>query len=131
VDEVSTAASRPRRVRTVTESLLSIVLTLEMFLVFFVTMVVFGLQRLPASAAFIGGGVLIVLLVVAVRLLRYPSGIWFALALQVVLIALGVLEPLMYLIGTGFAAMFVYYLVKGRQIDRRNAAAEPDALEGE
>lgn len=131
MDVVSEPAARPRRVRSVTENLLSIVLGLEMFLVFFVTIVVFGLQRLPASAAFIGGGVLVVLLLAAVRLLRYRVGIWFALALQVLLIALGVLEPLMYLIGAGFAAMFVYYLVKGRQIDRRNAAAGEDAREGE
>ncbi|WP_167139337.1 DUF4233 domain-containing protein [Diaminobutyricimonas sp. TR449] len=128
---MSAEAPRSRRVRTVTESLLSIVLALEMFLVFFATIVVFGLQRLPAPVAFIGGGVLVVLLIVAVRLLRYPVGIWLALALQVVLIALGLLEPLMYLIGAGFAAMFVYYLVKGRQIDRRNAASAPDTREGE
>ena len=113
---------RIRRIRTVTESLLSIVLALEMALVFFVTIVVFGLQRVPPAAAFIGGAVIVLLLVITTRLLRYPWGRWVGAALQAVLIASGFLEPLMFFIGAGFAAMYIYYLVKGQRIDAQRAA---------
>ena len=53
--------SKPRRPRSATESLLSIVLALEAILVFFVTLTAFGLKALEPVPAFVGGAVLIVL----------------------------------------------------------------------
>ena len=115
-------ARRPRRQRSVTEMLLSIVLGLEAMLVFFVTLTAFGLRALEAPLAFGGGAVLIVALLVAGRLLMYPWGVWVGWALQAVLLATGLLIPLMYFIAACFLAIYVYCFVKGRQIDRQKAA---------
>jgi hypothetical protein len=59
-----------------------------------------------------------VVLLVTGRLLRYRAGLWLGWALQIVLVALGVLLPLMYLIGAGFLALWIFCFVRGRGIDR-------------
>ncbi|MES2170208.1 MAG: DUF4233 domain-containing protein [Actinomycetota bacterium] len=113
---------RTRRQRGATESLLAIVLTLEAVLVFFIVLVVFGLKILSPAVAFGGGAGLVVLLVLDGRLVRWRAGIWFGWVLQVVLVALGILVPLMYFIGAVFLAIWIYCFVIGRRLDRRNAA---------
>ena len=124
---MSTAAEptpRPaRRVRSTSESLLSIVLALEAMLVFFVSLTVFGLRVLPALIALGGGTLLIVILLMAGRALRYPWGIWVGWVLQAVLIATGMLLPVMYVVGAVFVAIWVYCFVRGRQIDRQRGLA--------
>lgn|GEM_PF-118785 len=117
-------AARPRRERSVTEILLSIVLVLEAILVFFVTLVVFGLDILEPGVAFGGGGALILLLVIGARLLRWAWGVWFGWMLQAVILATGLLVPLMYLVAAMFFAIWVYCFVRGRQLDRRNSVIE-------
>jgi hypothetical protein len=119
---MTTPAPRTRRQRSVTEMLLSIVLGLEAVLVFFVMLVVYGLKALDPALAFGGGAALIVVLLLAGRTLMYPWGVWLGWALQLVLIASGLLVPLMYLIAAGFLAIWIYCFVKGRQIDRQKAA---------
>ena len=111
----------PRRERSATESLLSITLALEAILVFFVTLTAFGLKALEPVPAFVGGAVLIVLLVLTGRLVAYPWGVWLAWVLQAVLIATGFLIPIMFFIGAGFAGLFIFCFVKGRQLDRAKA----------
>ena len=117
---------RQRRQRSVTEMLLSIVLALEAVLVFFVTLVVYGLKSLEPALAFGGGIALIVALLVAGRLLKYPWGVWVAWALQAVLLATGILISLMWFIAGCFLAIFIYCFVKGRQIDHQKAAYAAD-----
>ena len=118
---------RPRRVRSVSESLLSIVLGLEAVLMFFVMLTAFGVKALPPAIAFGGGIALIVALLFSGRLLRYPWGVWVGWFLQAVLIALGIVLPVMYFIGIGFTAIWVYCFVKGRQIDIAKRAAQEEA----
>lgn len=114
--------TRVRRMRSASESLLSIALTLEAVLVFFIVMVAFGLKLLPNPVVFGGGAALVVLLLVAGRLAGGPVGVWIGWVLQVALIALGILLPLMYFIGAIFAAIWIYCFVTGRRLDRRKAA---------
>jgi hypothetical protein len=108
-------------VRSTTESLLSIVLMLEAFLVFFAALTAFGLDLLPAAVSLGGGAAFIVLLALAGRLVRYDWGVWLGWALQLCLVALGLLLPLMYLIGAGFLALWIFCYLKGRSIDRARA----------
>ena len=114
-------APRQRRARTASESLLSIVLGLEAILVFFVMLTAFGMKALPPAAAFGGGLALIVALVLVAGVVRYRWGVWLGWALQVVLVATGILLPAMWVIGLGFAAIWIYCFVKGRQLDRAKA----------
>jgi hypothetical protein len=114
-----------RRERSATESLLSITLVLDVFLVFFVSLAVFALDLVAPFAAFGGGALLVVLLVVAARLVRYPFGVWLGWALQLVLIATGLLVPIMYVIGAGFLALYAYCFFKGRALDAARPAETP------
>ncbi|MEO6944629.1 MAG: DUF4233 domain-containing protein [Lacisediminihabitans sp.] len=120
------ATPRPRRRRSATESLLSISLGLEAALVFFITMAVLGLQRLPAPVALGGGAALMVILIAATRWLRYRWGVWLGWALQLVVLATGAVVPLMYAVGAGFVAIWIYCFVTGTRLDRRNATVHPE-----
>ena len=113
---------RRRRARSATESLLSIVLGLDAILIFFVALTVFRFGSLPPALAFGGGAVLIVVLVLVGRLLRFSWGHWIGWLLQVLIVSIGVLVPLMFYIGAGFAAIWIYCFIVGRRLDRRNAA---------
>ena len=125
---VSRPSRRPRRSRSVTESLLSIVLLLEAFVIFFASLTIFGLKTLepglPAWAALPAGGVFILLLLATTAVLRYPWGVAIGWVLQVALVALGILVPLMYVVGGGFALLWIYCFTRGRRIDRGRANTE-------
>jgi len=122
VEGVTEPRTRVRRARSVTESLLSIVLVLEVLLVFFAMLAAFGLRTLEPGLAFGGGGVLMLLLILTGGVLRYPWGIAIGWVLQVALVAVGVLLPLMYFIGAAFLALWIFCFVRGRQIDTQRAA---------
>jgi hypothetical protein len=117
---------RMRRRRSATESLLSIALLLEAVLMFFVMLVVYGLKALPPAAAFGGGIGLIVALVVVGRFVGYPWGVWLGWALQVVLVATGILLPVLYFVALVFVGIWVFCFVKGRQLDRLPPAPQPE-----
>ena len=107
-----------KRQRSASESLLSIALILEAFLVFFAALAVFALEVVGPIEALVGGGAFIVVLVVCARLVRYPVGVALGWVLQAALVATGILLPLMYFIGAGFLALWTYCFVKGRSLDR-------------
>jgi hypothetical protein len=113
---------RPRRERTAAESLLSIVLVLEAIVVFFVALTVYGLEQLPAGIALGGGAALILILALGSRMVRSPIGLWIGWALQGVLVLLGLVNPVMWVVGAGFAGLWVFCFVRGRQLDRAKAA---------
>jgi Protein of unknown function (DUF4233) len=113
---------RPRRQRSLTESLLSIVLGLEAILVFFIALTVYGLHALPPVQAFVGGAILAIVLALATRIVRYSWGVWVGWALQVVLLATGILLPALYIAAAFFIAMWIFCFIRARQIDRTNAS---------
>lgn len=124
---------RVRRERSLTETLLAITLGLEAAMMFFAALVVFGLDRLdPDWLALIYGAAFILVLVLAAGVQRFSWGVWFGAVLQLAIIATGLLEPMMFLVGAAFAALWVYCFVRGRQIDRQKAAwlAEQSATSG-
>ncbi len=119
---IPTAPRAPRRQRSVTESLLSIVLVLEALLVFFVALTAFGLKAVEPSTAFIGGAALIVALAVTGRVLRFDWGVWLGWAMQAVILATGFLLPVMFVVGAVFVGLWIFCFVRGRQIDADKAA---------
>ncbi|MEZ5190101.1 MAG: DUF4233 domain-containing protein [Schumannella sp.] len=118
-----------------TESLLSIVLVLEACVLFFAGLVAFGLKVvepvLPAWAALAGAGAFIVLLVATTAVLRYRWGVVIGWVWQAALIACGILMPLMYAIGVGFALLWIWCFNRGRRIDaaRTSGAANRPATD--
>ena len=113
--------TRVRRLRSASESLLSIALLLEAVRVFFVVMVAYGLKVLPPGAVFGGGALLVALLLVAGRLAGRAMGVSLGWVLQAALIAIGILLPLMYFIGAIFAVIWIYCFITGRRLDRQKA----------
>lgn len=111
---------RTRRQRSATDSLLSIVLVLESLLMFFLALLVFALDVLGPVPAFVGGGALFLLFVITSRLVRFRVGLGLGFALQLTLIATGVFVPAMYVIGLGFVGLWIYCLITGQRLDRRN-----------
>ena len=116
----ASGGAKARRTRTVSESLLSIALGLEAALMFFVTVTAFGLRVIPPAAAFGGGAALFVLLILAAWLLRFGWGVWVGWVLQAVVVATGFLLPLMFFVGAGFVAIWIYCFITGRRLDARN-----------
>ncbi|MEP6842283.1 MAG: DUF4233 domain-containing protein [Pseudolysinimonas sp.] len=140
-DESSPPSPKPRRRRSTTESLLSIVLLLEAILLFFVVLALFGLKTLSPPLAFGGGAAFVVVILLTIALLRWPIGVVIGWIIQAALIALGVLNPVIYVVGAGFAAFWIWCFVRGRQIDRKRreyqaahpvaALTEPNPSEGD
>jgi hypothetical protein len=128
---VTAAVPRVRRARSLTESLLSIVLTLEAVLVFFIALTVFGLHALSPELAFGGGAVLAILLLAATRVMRYPWGVWIGWVLQLVMLATGLVLAALYIAALFFIAMWVFCFVRGRQIDRQNQVLNSESEQKE
>jgi hypothetical protein len=118
---VSRRRVRTRRTRSVTESLLSIVLVLEAAVLLFAGLTAFGLKvlepALPAWVALPAAGVFIVVLLATTAVLRYRWGMVIGWVLQLAIVALGILMPLMYVVGAGFALLWIYCFTRGRRID--------------
>src|SRR5690606_28942831 len=92
---------RLRRVRSVTESLLSIVLVLESALVFFIALTRVCLDLLPPNVTLGGGIVFILVQLVTGAMLRQRRAEWLGWGLQFALVALDFLLPAL-LIGAAF-----------------------------
>ena len=76
----------------------------------------------PALEAFVGGAVLVIVLALATRIVRYPFGVWVGWVLQALLLATGILLPALYIAAAFFVAMWIFCFVRARQIDRANAS---------
>ena len=78
-----------------------------------------------------GAGAFIVLLVATTAVLRYRWGVVIGWVWQAALIACGILMPLMYAIGVGFALLWIWCFNRGRRIDaaRTSGAANRPATD--
>ncbi len=117
---------RVRRQRGARESLASIVLGFESIIVFLGGLVLYGLKALPAGIepwwGIVIGAVLAVALIATSGLVRYDWGIALGWFWQMLIIAGGLLEPALVVVGVIFGAMYAYATIKGGALDRRNAA---------
>jgi len=119
---------RQRRPRSVTESLLSIVLVIEAVVMLFASLTAFGLKVLdPNWLALVYGAAFIAVLLATTAVLRWRAGQVFGWVLQAALVALGILMPFMYVIGAGLALFWIWCFTRGRRIDASRAAT----VEGE
>jgi hypothetical protein len=116
-----TPARSPRR------SLGSIVLGFEVIIVLLAALVIFGLDAAPFGLerwwALIGGGVIILLLALAIVLLRFEWGTLAGWVLQGIIIASGFLNPAMFFVGALFAGMWWYAMASSARIDRSRKEA--------
>lgn len=108
------------------------VLICEAFVVFFAVLVAYGLY--PDNRGFsVGIGMVIALALGLVPGLFRREVAWpyvLGLALQLPVLAYGVIIPAMAVIGAGFAVLYWLSLVKGGRADREKDAVDRAVLEG-
>lgn len=119
----SVAAPSPRRASRRRRAG-SLVLTMEIVVVFFFTLAAFGLQLVDRGTVFLIGLVAVVVIVCAIGLLARSVGYALGWMIQGGLICLGLVHPVMYVVGGIFAAMWVYAMVVGRRADAMAISAE-------
>jgi hypothetical protein len=128
MDEVVTAGVSPvpsggRGPRSVKRSLASIVLGFETIVVFLAALVLFGLGTLQPVVALGGGAGLIVVLLATIALLRFRWAYVIGWILQALIVASGIYNPVMFVVGILFAGMWVYSMVTGTRIDKQKEVA--------
>ena len=114
---------------------LSAVLAFEVVVLWLFIPVAVTISGLSAGVALplgLGAGLACI---VAIALLRRPHGIAVGGAVQVLVVALGLVVPAMFVIGGVFALLYFSALRLGRQIDEvraeQQAAAERRAADGD
>ena len=119
------------RNRSTKATLGSLVMVFQSVVVFFATLVGFGLQVYPDPAVIWGVGLgLSVLLMVFPAVLGKPGTYVLGWILQAVVLSLGVWVPLMYLLGAIFLAMWAWGMIAGGTIDKAREAKTKLDLEG-
>lgn len=123
----------PKKRRSVKVMFASTVLLLEAFVVLFATLVVFGLRSdtIPVGVILGVGLTLSAVLIVSCALLTRPYGILLGWVLQVLIIATGIAEPMMFLVGILFALTWLYGIRTGARLDRENAQREREQADWE
>jgi uncharacterized membrane protein HdeD (DUF308 family) len=111
-----------RRERGIRESLGSIVLGVELIVLFLGTLVAWGLHSAPAAIVIGGGAFLIVLAIVAMLTLRYRYGTWIGFAVQVLAIVAGIWVHMMFIVGALFLAIWIYAMYSADKVERLKAS---------
>lgn len=121
------------RNRTTKATLGSLVMVFESVVVFFATLVGFGLKVYPDPAVIWGIGLgLSVVLMIFPAVLGRPGTYIAGWVLQFIVLSLGVWVPLMYLLGAVFLAMWAWGMIAGGTIDKARAAKNKlDSTESE
>lgn len=99
------------------------VLVFEALVVVFAALVAKDLTSLSTAQAVGGGLVFAAVLVLASGLLGRPGGYWAGSVLQVLVVATGVVLPVMLGVGLLFTGLWVAAVVFGTRIERERAAS--------
>jgi len=121
-DAAETAGRAPRRKRSLTESLGSIVLGFEVIIVFLASLVTAGLGRLSWPLALTLGLGLCVLMIVTIGLLKHHWAVWLGWAAQALFMAGGLLVGEIFIVAGLFVAMWAYCMIVGGRLDRGRSA---------
>lgn len=123
----------PRKRRSTKVMFASTVLSLEAFVVFFATLVAFGLEAksIPGPVLLTCGIVFSAILIGSCAFLNKRFGYALGWVLQVLLIATGFVVPMMFLVGVLFALTWWYGVHTGARLDRENAQRDATQAEWE
>jgi hypothetical protein len=120
------------RNRSTKATLGSLVMVFQSVVVFFATLVGFGLQVYEDPAVIWGVGLgLSVILMIFPVFLGKPGSYLLGWILQGMVLSLGLWVPLMYLLGVVFLGMWAWGMIAGGTIDKARAAKNRlDSAEG-
>jgi Protein of unknown function (DUF4233) len=110
--------------------LASTVLTAEALVVFFACLVAVQLTDIGTATVWAVGGSFALLCLLLCGLLRHRWALWVGSAFQVVLIASGIVIPMMYAIGVFFAMIWIAALRVGAKVDAIKAARAAATVAG-
>ena len=118
------------RNRSTKRTLGSLVLVFESVVVFFATLVAFGLKVYEDPATiWIVGLTFSFVLVLTPAVLGRPGSYIFGWILQILILILGFWVPLMYLLGIIFVGIWAWGMVAGGTIDRARTNLEAQRLQ--
>lgn len=106
--------------RSIQRSLGSIVLGFELVVVFLGALVVFGLKALPAASALGGGAAMVIAMAATIALLRFRWAFTVAWILQLIVVASGFLNPVLFIVGVLFTGLWAYCMITGARLDRQS-----------
>ncbi|MEY4499420.1 MAG: hypothetical protein RL319_408 [Actinomycetota bacterium] len=114
--------------KSVKRMLGSILLAFEAFIVFFATLVAFGLKAADGPTVWAVGLTLSFLCILTPGILGRKYSYYWGWALQIALIALGFWVVAMFYIGVLCACLWAWAMIAGGTIDRAKAAYEATGL---
>lgn len=117
-EQTADAPAGPRPLRPAKRQFAATILALEAFVIFFATLVAHGLSAAPSLVIWVAGGVLSVSLLLVSGMLRWPAGYIAGSALQLPVLASGLVVPTMWVVGGIFVVLWVVALRLGTRIDR-------------
>jgi hypothetical protein len=120
------ASRPPRPKRPAKPQFTSMILVLEAVLVLFAALTAYGLRSAPPAVIWTLAGSMFLVLVVLSRMVTRPGGYVAGSVAQVLVIACGVVIPLMYVLGLLFAVLWFVSLRLGARIDAERAAFDAE-----
>lgn len=97
-------------------------LALQALVLFFATLVAYGLADLPRAAVWSVGIGLAVACILVIGLLRFEWGYWFGWVIQVFVLIAAIWMPALAIIGAVFLGIWFWGEHAGKKIDRERKA---------
>ena len=119
-----------RRKRPAKPQFTQTILVLEAVLVFFATLVAYGLRLAPTATIWWVGGGLALLLILLSGFVSRPGGYVAGSVAQVLVLAGGFWVPMMFVIGAIFVVLWAVALRLGGRIDREKAEWDVEHPDG-
>lgn len=116
------------RKKSTKRTLGSMLMAFESFVVFFATLVAFGLKVADGPTVWIIGLALSFSLILTPAVLGKKGSYAWGWALQIIVVLLGIWVPLMYALGGIFLALWAWAMVAGGTIDKARAALDKQYL---
>lgn len=106
------------RSKSTQRALASMALAFESFVMFFATLVAFGLKVADAPVVWGVGLSLTFILILLPAVLGSKASYYFGWLLQILVTLTGIWVPLMWLVGTIFIGLWAWAMIAGSTIDR-------------
>jgi hypothetical protein len=113
---------RAPRTPSTQRTLASMLLAFESFVVFFATLVAFGLKAAEPVAVWSVGLSLAFLMILTPAVLRSKLSYYWGWALQLLTLLTGIWVPLMWLVGGIFICLWIWAMLAGTTIDKARDA---------
>lgn len=120
--KVKQVKMREARTPSTRRTLASMLLAFESFVVFFATLVAFGLKVAEPVAVWSVGLSLAFLMILTPAVLRSNASYYWGWTLQFFTLLTGIWVPLMWLVGAIFVCLWIWAMLAGTTIDKARDA---------